>query len=1688
MDVAISSFRNITIRSTNTTGSAWTAHFFNGTNNRLNNCVIDMVGNPTGNSNFSNIVVNGSYTSMGTNTTIANNIMVDSCTINNGYYNIYTSASGGGNNTFRFLYNTLTNAYQYGAYFSNSHVIKFNYNKVTLGTLSTSPYGLFLTSNSLSGNFFHEINHNNFNSIGVYGIYLTSSSGSSTVNSQIYNNFMNGFRYSFGTYGIYNSSSSYWNIYHNTINLDAPNTSGTSACIALNFGSNTDVRNNILTVMNPSVVNSFPMWASSTTAASMVDNNIYFNKSNSNLVFIAGNTYNASNFKIAYPNGGGVNSNNTDPSYLSTTNLHISNGCNNGANLGILLDIDGNARGTSPDIGADEVISLPNNDIQVSSISNPTFPLVSGSQPVTVVIKNLGNNTVSTFNVNYILNNGTVVTQAYSGSPIPSCGTATFTFATNVTIVNGANNLKVFTNAPNGSADAIPANDTAQFNLCSAMNGVYTINPAGSGPTNFTSFTAAVNALICGGVNGPVSFNVSNGTYTEQIQIPAIQGTSSTNTIAFTSVSGNPTLCTLTFTPVTGGSYTLYLNGADYVSFNKITIANGYTASTVYTVWIGGKSEYNTISACTIANPSNPNAYGIYQSNTTDNYNTFIGNTITNGYIGIIMQSNTSVYSVKNSFINNILTNQTGYAIYSYFQDSVTISGNIVTTNATTGTYYGIFTQSNGKFPIVTKNKITGINMTSTGYGMQHNSFANNGFSFGRGLIANNFVQMGGTATTNVGIHINGGTNYTDIVHNSVNMTSTVLSPNVSCFRYEQFLSNNKVQNNIFQASGNGTTSCAVANIGTNGTSNCIFNYNNWYGLNSTTFGYSGTAMGTAQNSYAAFKTGGAGIASFEANGFNKEVSFNSTTDLHTSSPCLSNSGTNLLSIVPKDIDDETRTSTPDIGADEFNVSAYDAAMQAIVSPSGTSFATGIPYTVKVKVRNNGSNTITALNMNYSINGTVTSQAFTGLNIASCDTMTLTFTATLTLTTPGSNVFKIFNGLINTTNADMNNVNDTIVLNLCTPYSGTYVINKNLPFSTTNFASINQAVNAMYSCGVSGPVILRIAAGSGPYNEQVNFSGVIPGSNRLATVTLSGNTTREIVSFGTGGTATQHVIRLSGAKHIKLDSLTINNPGTGYGIGVHITGGADSNFVQNSIINISLASTSFSNSAGVAISSTAASATGTGNNGNSNRIFNNTINGGYYGITALGTNTTIFCLRNDISNNVLNGQAYYGIFTQYQDLIKINGNTIDNMLSSNTNSAGLYCAYVERFELKKNKINRSGQYGMNLNYMNYQLGTGTARSEISNNMIGGTFYSTNPYGLYLANQGRHIDIWHNSIHVINMGSGYGFYFQYQTSGTYEGLDFANNTITATNNTNYVSWMYWSTGLTPSNPIINFMSNNIWSPNTTSSLAVFNQNGYTGAGWISANTNGLNTLTCKNLDPQYLNEATNLHIIQGNLNDVGTNLSQVNTDIDGDIRPLAPSSTVDIGADEFAVPALNIGPVALVSPTAPLTSGLQDVVVKIKNFGSATVTSANVSYKVGFNGSIKTVAWSGSIATNATADVTFTGGNQYNFTGSYDTVIAWTDGPNGGVDQYKLNDTFISNTICQPLAGSYTINALAPVSATNFQSFTQLAGALNNCGMTAAVNVTVVAGTYLDNVIFGNVLGNDTTKPITIDGEMLPLHS
>jgi len=208
----------------------------------------------------------------------------------------------------------------------------------------------------------------------------------------------------------------------------------------------------------------------------------------------------------------------------------------------------------------------------------------------------------------------------------------------------------------------------------SQLSGTYTIDPSGTGTTNYASFTAAVSALTTSGVSGPVTFNVAAGTYSEQIVIGAITGSSATNRVTFQKAPTATGAAVLTFAATSTANYTVQLTAASNLTFKDLTLAN--TAATGQTV--GGIVEYggSTSNIQFINNTFNGNA----GTSTSSNFGALrYGSTPSTGYA-------TGVWK----FVNNTF-NGTSYSINVYGSSTVNADSLIATNNTINGTYYHVY-------------------------------------------------------------------------------------------------------------------------------------------------------------------------------------------------------------------------------------------------------------------------------------------------------------------------------------------------------------------------------------------------------------------------------------------------------------------------------------------------------------------------------------------------------------------------------------------------------------------------------------------------------------------------------------------------------------------------------------------------------------------------------------------------------------------------------------------------------------------------------------------------------------------------------------------------------------------------------------------------------------------------------------
>jgi len=250
---------------------------------------------------------------------------------------------------------------------------------------------------------------------------------------------------------------------------------------------------------------------------------------------------------------------------------------------------------------------------------------------------------------------------------------------------------------------------TGSRTLAAPLSGSYTIGAK----SNYASFTAAVNDLNELGISSTVDFAVSNGTYTEQISLSAISGTSATDTIVFQSASGNREDVTLQFTPTSTNNYVIRLNGSDYISFLDMTIQSTGTSSYGRVFVLKGTTQNITLKDNNINGfdvSSDDDVYAaVYAFSGADNMasNVNIENdTITNGSYGIYFRGdNASNLEIQNTFINNVLNNFYYSGINAECQDAVIINKNTLTAKASTSTSGIIANECNNAIEM-TQNRI----------------------------------------------------------------------------------------------------------------------------------------------------------------------------------------------------------------------------------------------------------------------------------------------------------------------------------------------------------------------------------------------------------------------------------------------------------------------------------------------------------------------------------------------------------------------------------------------------------------------------------------------------------------------------------------------------------------------------------------------------------------------------------------------------------------------------------------------------------------------------------------------------------------------------------------------------------------------------------------------------------------------
>lgn len=247
---------------------------------------------------------------------------------------------------------------------------------------------------------------------------------------------------------------------------------------------------------------------------------------------------------------------------------------------------------------------------------------------------------------------------------------------------------------------------------------------------------------------------------------------------------------------------------------------------------------------------------------------------------------------------------------------------------------------------------------------------------------------------------------------------------------------------------------------------------------------------------------------------------------------------------------------------------------------------------------------------------------------------------------------------------------------------GNYTINSALPTSGSNFQTFNDFKNAL-DCGIAGAVVANVVAGSGPYNEQVEF-GEINGTSSINTITINGN--GNVLTYGATVSTAPGTLVLNGTDYMTVNNLTVEGTGTTYALVCHLWNNADNNAFNNCTFNAPANGTSTS-MVPFSISGSATSGTASGNSGINNIVTGCTMFSGYYNTAIVGNSSTP-STGNQVINCNITDQYLYGLYCLYQDGVVLRGNTLSRPTRTTLSTYyGIYLSTgISHALIEKNKI------------------------------------------------------------------------------------------------------------------------------------------------------------------------------------------------------------------------------------------------------------------------------------------------------------------------------------------------------------------------------------------------------------------
>ena len=861
--------------------------------------------------------------------------------------------------------------------------------------ISTNSFGLFygIDLNASGGAIHIEKNHISAPN-GGYGIKFNFCSGSANRPALLANNVIH-IGGSTVAYGLDLRFSDFISLYYNSIHITGTATTSGRG-INLSSCNDIDAVNNIFANSG----GGYAIYTSSLASFSRINHNNYY-ISGTSLGFGSGAQADLAAWQAA--TGQDANSLSVDPMFVAIDDLHIQQTLLNGAGTplaGITTDIDGELRDAQrPDIGADAISALVPDDAGITDIIGLEAPFASGNQVFSVVLRNFGQNPLTSVTINWSVNGQAQSPFNWLGNIVPTGQDTVQLGAINISDFTRYD-LSVWSENPNNQSDTMRSNDSLHVhNLYAALAGDYTIG--GSSP-DFATAQEAIDLLTNGGVLAPVRMRFRPGTYPGPLVLNFVPGSSSNDSIVFE--GENPGIQDVIISNNTAGTENILLEGGQHITLRNLKFERSFNTSVGLLAFEHG-AHNNRLEGCTLQGFS-PDAPGIpfhfpmlissFDWQDTSIHiidNQFIGGNIAMSVIGPKVSPESGWIIEGNRFVD-----QNERAIRIDFQSNLHVLQNHIETSSNNPGFAAMQIRQIKGDMHVERNRIVA---KDAGIGLLFQVCeAPTG---GEQIVANNMITTGNEERA-YGISIEHGI-HIGIYHNNILLNNSLLVDHVA-LRTERsnFI---RAENNILHA-GNGY---ALFESVTRPLS--VSNNNALYTTGSLLAGNEATSYPDLAAWQAA--------RGLDANSMVVDPLYVSMEDLHSQQVML-DSAANPLSQVRDDFDGEGRDQNyPDIGADERIFYKNDLRLVEI-EVIGMGCDTAADARIRLHLFNEGYLPQTGFELAYRTGGgSWVRENVGGLSIAPFDTASFIFTNTQSISGPGTVLYDAFADLAN----DENRSNDS---------------------------------------------------------------------------------------------------------------------------------------------------------------------------------------------------------------------------------------------------------------------------------------------------------------------------------------------------------------------------------------------------------------------------------------------------------------------------------------------------------------------------------------------------------------------------------------------------------------------------------------------------------------------------------------